>query len=103
MKLLFLIVLIVVAVLAYLLVRRAVAAFRASKAANAPWRVEEDEIDGCTSVFLVKPGEQWLQIGTPVPLSLPHWEYTEQIEERWIDAEARRDEKNARRQRSLKA
>lgn len=103
MKLLFVIVLIVVAVLAYYMVRRAVAAVRASKAAKTPWKVIEDESNGATSVLLVRPGEEPLQIGSAVPLSLPHWEYAEQIEERWVDAEARAEEKNRRFQRSLKA
>jgi hypothetical protein len=53
----------------------------------ALWVIEEDPQDQAIQVQLVKPGEEPLFIGEPVPVSLPHWEYDEVMAERRVEAE----------------
>lgn len=77
------------------LLGKAVAAHKRRQLADEPWSVHPNHDDpSCVRIEVVKPGEQVHQIGPGIPTSLPHYEFIERKEERWVEAEALAEEFN---------
>lgn len=67
-----------------------------SKLANAPWTVIRDQDHQSCQVKVIKPGEEPFLIGSPIPITLPHWEFDEQLTENLIEAQYKADSLNRR-------
>lgn len=68
-------------------VKRAWAKHQRRHDEKTPWELDEDPVGQTIQVQLVRPGEDPLLIGDPIPVNLPHWEYTERMEEARAEAE----------------
>jgi len=97
---------VVLAILVFFIVTKSAAALserrRRRRELTEPWRVEEDEIGRTTVVQLVRPGEDPIYVGDPVPHNLSHLEYEDKVSELWTEAEDMAMFKNLRLQRALK-
>lgn len=69
------------------IVRPAAAAIKRRRLADDPWTVERDyDHPGFVQVQLEKPNENPILVGSPIPTSLAHWDFQEQIVEYELEA-----------------
>lgn len=96
--LLVLIVLALIALVAFAIVRsleRAGSAHRLREAKARGWVVETSKDEQLTLVQLERGGDEPYVIGS-VPISLPHWEYAERLEGLRLEAQDKADALNRR-------
>lgn len=61
-----------------------------------PWFVLQQDEGSHTYLYLSRNGCEPQQIGEPISLNLPAWEYQDKLESAWIDAEDKAAVKNRR-------
>lgn len=69
---------------------------KASVLANAPWTVIKDQDHQACQIKVIKPGEEPFLIGEPIPITLPHWEFDEELTEKLIEGQYKADSLNRR-------